>query len=92
MRELWGMEAASYLPACSPLAWLPARPLKAVPSLTITRPPASVTHLGYAEAAVRVRGAANLQRLAAVKARVDPTGVFAATPLAPVLAAADAEQ
>lgn len=53
---------------------------------------AVVTRLSHGEAAARVRGAANLQRLAAVKARVDPDGIFAATPHAPVLAAAAAEQ
>lgn len=48
---------------------------------------APVKGLSYAEAADKVGGAANLERLRAVKARVDPGNVFQATAHTKVLAA-----
>ncbi|PSC69212.1 FAD-linked oxidase [Micractinium conductrix] len=48
---------------------------------------AEVTELPPERAAAMVRGARNLERLRAVKARVDPTDMFRHTPLSRVLAA-----
>lgn len=52
---------------------------------------AAVTELSYPEAAAKVGGAANLERLRAVKARVDPANFFCHSPFAAVLGAAAAE-